>query len=91
MRLCSRPAAAEQTRAVPSLENQSLYFSRELSGRLQRRISGLDARTPCWKDIRRDLPGNLDEFFFMIRVAPSNPDRGPGLRRSDDGRTPADT
>jgi polyphosphate kinase len=93
--MLSHPAAAEQTRVVPSLEDPSLYFSRELSWlAFNDRVleEALDARTPLMERLKfvAIYGSNLDEFF-MIRVAAIKQQiAAQVLRRSDDGRTPAE-
>lgn len=78
-----------------SLDEPSLYFSRELSWlEFNDRVleEALDARTPLFERLKfvAIYGTNLDEFF-MIRVAAIKQQiEAQVVRRSEDGRTPAE-
>jgi len=88
-----RPPAAEQ--AVRSLDDPSLYFSRELSWlEFNERVleEALDEGTPLLDRLRFvSIYGtNLDEFF-MIRIAAIKQQIEAQVhKRSEDGRTPTE-
>jgi polyphosphate kinase len=90
-----RLAGAEEWRPPLSLEDPSLYFSRELSWlAFNDRVleEALDSQTPLLERLKfvAIFGSNLDEFF-MIRVAAIKQQiEAQILRRSADGRTPAE-
>jgi polyphosphate kinase len=96
--MLSRPAISEQppqTRASLTLDDPSLYFSRELSWlAFNDRVleEALDAHNPLLERLKfvAIYGSNLDEFF-MIRVAGIKQQiEAQIFRRSEDGRSPAE-
>jgi polyphosphate kinase len=82
-------------RPAPSLDDPSLYFSRELSWlEFNQRVleEALDERNPLFERLKfvAIFGTNLDEFF-MIRVAAIKQQiEAQVVRRSEDGRTPSE-
>lgn len=93
--MLSQPGSRPGGPAVPSLDDPSLYFSRELSWlEFNDRVleEAFDARTPLFERLKfvAIFGSNLDEFF-MIRVAALKQQiEAQIFRRSDDGRSPGE-
>src|SRR6202042_1653629 len=89
------PIATEALAPFPPLDDPALYYSRELSWlEFNDRVleEGLDARNPLLERLKfvAIYGTNLDEFF-MIRVAAIKQQiEAQVVRRSDDGRLPAE-
>ncbi|HEY1976286.1 MAG TPA: polyphosphate kinase 1 [Candidatus Baltobacteraceae bacterium] len=95
MRMIAKPNRPESAVPAISLDDSSLYISRELSWlEFNDRVleEGLDARNPLLERVKfvAIYGTNLDEFF-MIRVAAIKQQiEAQVVRRSDDGRLPAE-
>ncbi|MBV8148302.1 MAG: polyphosphate kinase 1, partial [Candidatus Eremiobacteraeota bacterium] len=93
--MITQPERPESAAPAISLENPSLYISRELSWlEFNDRVldEALDASNPLFERLKfvAIYGTNLDEFF-MIRVAAIKQQiEAQVVRRSDDGRTPAE-
>jgi polyphosphate kinase len=93
--MITQPERPESAIPTISLENPSLYISRELSWlEFNDRVldEALDAGNPLFERLKfvAIYGTNLDEFF-MIRVAAIKQQiEAQVVRRSDDGRTPAE-
>jgi polyphosphate kinase len=93
--MLSQPGSRPGGPAVPSLDDPSLYFSRELSWlEFNDRVleEAFDTRTPLFERLKfvAIFGSNLDEFF-MIRVAALKQQiEAQIFRRSDDGRSPGE-
>jgi len=95
MRMIVKPSVAESAVPTISLDDSSLYISRELSWlEFNDRVleEALDAHNPLLERVKfvAIYGTNLDEFF-MIRVAAIKQQiEAQVVRRSDDGRLPAE-
>ena len=93
--MLTQPERAEQPVTAIALDDPALYISRELSWlEFNDRVleEALDARTPLLERLKfvAIFGTNLDEFF-MIRVAAIKQQiEAQVVRRSDDGRMPAE-
>jgi polyphosphate kinase len=93
--MITQPNPAQATIPVATLDDPSLYISRELSWlEFNDRVleEGLDARNPLLERLKfvAIYGTNLDEFF-MIRVAAIKQQiEAQVVRRSEDGRTPTE-
>src|SRR5215469_1665005 len=95
MRMIAKPDRQESAVPAISLDDPALYFSRELSWlEFNDRVleEAIDRRTPLFERLKfiAIYGTNLDEFF-MIRVAAIKQQiEAQVVRRSDDGRMPAE-
>jgi polyphosphate kinase len=93
--MITQPQPARSAAPVATLDDPSLYISRELSWlEFNDRVleEGLDARNPLLERLKfvAIYGTNLDEFF-MIRVAAIKQQiEAQVVRRSEDGRTPTE-
>ncbi|HVS45162.1 MAG TPA: polyphosphate kinase 1, partial [Verrucomicrobiae bacterium] len=93
--MLSKPGPRPAAPATPSLDDPSLYFSRELSWlEFNDRVleEAFDERTPLFERLKfvAIYGSNLDEFFMIRLAALKQQIDAQIFRRSDDGRTPAE-